>query len=45
MILQRNSFQTKEQDRNTKDQLNEEKISNLPEKEFRMMIVMMIQDI
>ena len=35
----------KEQDKNPPDQTNEEEISNLPEKEFRVMIVKMIQNI
>ena len=35
----------KEQDKNLQEQLNEEKIGNLPEKEFRVMIVKMIQDV
>ena len=34
----------KEQDKNLQEKLNEE-ISNLPEKEFRVMIVNMIQDL
>ena len=38
-------LQTKEQDKNLQKQLSEEKISNLPEKEFRVMIVKMIQDL
>ena len=33
----------KEQDTNLQEQLNEEEIGNLPEKEFRVMIVKMIQ--
>ena len=33
----------KEQGQNTPDLLNEEEIGNLPEKEFRIMIVKMIQ--
>ena len=37
-------FQTKEQDKNTQKPLNDEEIGNLPEKEFRVMIVKMIQD-
>ena len=40
-----NMLQTKEQDKNLQKQLSEEKISNLPEKEFRVMIVKMIQDL
>ena len=35
----------KEQDKNTEKQLNEVDIGNLPEKEFRIMIVKMIQDL
>ena len=35
----------KEQDKNLQDQINEEEISNLPEKEFRVMIVKMIQNL
>ena len=35
----------KEQDKIPKKQLNEVEISNLPEKEFRIMIVKMIQDL
>ena len=35
----------KEQDKNLRDQINEEEIGNLPEKEFRIMIVKMIQDL
>ena len=35
----------KEQDKNLQDQINEEEIGNLPEKEFRVMIVKMIQNL
>ena len=35
----------KEQDKSLQEKLNEEEISNLPEKEFRVMIVKMIQDL
>ena len=35
----------KEQDKSLQEQLNEEEIGNLPEKEFRVMIVMMTQDL
>ena len=35
----------KEQGKNLQDQINEEKIGNLPEKEFRVMVVKMIQNI
>ena len=37
--------QMKEQGKNPPDQTNEEEIGNLPEKEFRVMIVKMIQNI
>ena len=39
---QRNTAQMKEQGRNSQDQINEEEISNLPEREFRIMIVKML---
>ena len=35
----------KEQDKTSEKQLNEVEIGNLPEKEFRIMIVKMIQDL
>ena len=35
----------KEQDKTPEKQLNELEVGNLPEKEFRMMIVKMIQDL
>ena len=37
--------QMKGQDKTPKKQLNEGEIGNLPEKEFRIMIVKMIQDL
>ena len=40
---QRNTTQMKEQGRNSRDQINEEEISNLPEREFRIMIAKMLQ--
>ena len=43
MRRQRNTLQAKEQDKNPQDQLNEEEIGKLREKEFRVMIVKMIQ--
>ena len=43
MRWQRIMLQTKEQDRNPQEQLTEEEIGNLPEKEFIVMIVQMIQ--
>ena len=38
-------LQTKEQGKNLQDQINEDKICNLPAKEFRVMIVKMIQNL
>ena len=38
-------LQTKEQGKNLQYQINEDKIGNLPEKEFRVMIVKMIQNL
>ena len=35
----------KEQGKNLQDQINEEEIGNLPEKEFRVVIVKMIQNL
>ena len=43
MKRQRAMYQMKEQDKTPEKQLNEMEISNLPEKEFRIMIVKMIQ--
>ena len=45
MKMQRNATQTKQQARNTEVQINEEEISKLPEKEFRIMIVKMIKNL
>ena len=45
MKRQRNTTQMKEQTRNTEVQINEEEICNLPEKEFRIIIVKMIKNI
>ena len=44
MRRQRNTQQMKEQSKNPPDQTNDEEIGNLPEKEFRVMIVKMIQN-
>ena len=38
-------YQMKEQDKTPEKQLNEVEIGNLPEKEFRIMILKMIQDL
>ena len=45
MTRQRNRQQMKEQGKNPPDQTNEEEIGSLPEKEFRVMIVNMIQNL
>ena len=45
MKRQRNVVQVKEQTRNIEVQINEEEIDKEPEKEFRIMIVKMIQNL
>ena len=45
MERQRAMYHMKEQDKTPEKKLNEMEIGNLPEKEFRIMIVKMIQDI
>ena len=45
MKRQRTLYQMKEQDKTREKQRNEVEIGNLPEKEFRIMIVKMIQDL
>ena len=45
MKMQRNTTQMKEQTRNTEVQISEEEIGKLPEKEFRIIIVKMIQNL
>ena len=45
MKRQRAMYQVKEQDKTPEKQLNEVEIGNLPEKEFRIMIVKMIQEL
>ena len=45
MKRQRNPAQMMGQTRNTQVQINEEEISKLPEKEFKIMIVKMIQNL
>ena len=44
MRRERNTRQMKKQGKNPPDQTNEEEIGRLPEKEFRVMIVKMIQN-
>ena len=45
MRQQRIMYQMKEQDKTPEEQLNEVEIGNLPKKQFRVMIVKMIQDL
>ena len=45
MKRQRNTTQMKEQTRNTEVRISEEEIGKLPEKEFRIIIVKMIQNL
>ena len=45
MRKQRNTQQMKEQSKRPPDQTNEEEIRSLPEKEFRVIIVKMIQNL
>ena len=45
MRIQKNTQQMKEQGKNTPDLTNEEEIGSLTEKEFRIMIVKMIQNL
>ena len=45
MKRQRTMHKMKEQDKTQEKQLNEVEIGNLPEKEFKIMIVKMLQDL
>ena len=45
MKRQRNTQQVKEQDKSPPNQTKEEDIGNLPDKEFQIMIVKMIQNL
>ena len=45
MRQKKSMSQMKEQGKNIQDQINEEEIGNLPEKEFKVMIVKMIQNL
>ena len=45
MKTQRTMYQIREQDKTPEKQVNKVEIGNLPEKEFRIMIVKMIQDL
>ena len=43
--MTKDMLQNKQQGKNLQDQINEEETGNLPEKEFRVMIVKMIQNL
>ena len=45
MKPEKNMLQTKEQGKNLQHQINEDEIGNLPEKELRVMIVKMIENL
>ena len=45
MKRQRNNVKMEENAKNVQDQINEEEIGKLPEKELRVMIIIMIQNI
>ena len=45
MKRERNTQQVKEQDKCPSNQIKEEEIGNLPDKEFRIMIVKMIENL
>ena len=45
MKMKRAMYQMKEQDKTPETQLNEVEIGNLPEKEFKLMIMKIIQDL
>ena len=45
MKRQRNTTQMKEKPRNTEVQIKEEELGKLPEKEFRIVIIMMIKNL
>ena len=44
MTRQRNTIQMKQQTRNREVQINEEEIGKLPEKEFRIMVLKMMEN-
>ena len=45
MRLQRNMFQTKEQDKTPEEELSEMEISNLCNKDFKVMIIKMFKEL
>ena len=45
MKRQKNTLQMKKQGKNLQDQIHEDEIGDLPEKEFKVMIVKMIQNL
>lgn len=42
MRIHRNMYQTKEQEKNSSKELNGTEISNLPDKEFKTMVIKML---
>ena len=45
MKRQRNMFQMKEQNKTSERELNKKKISNLPDKEFKVMVIKMLTEL
>ena len=45
MRRQRNTFQTKEPDKTSGKKLNEIEISNLPDKEFKVIVIKMLTEL
>ena len=44
-MRQRNIFQMKEQDKNLQKELNKKEISNLPDKEFKVIVIKMLMEL
>ena len=45
MKKQRNTFQMREQDKTLEENLNERELSNLPEKEFKVIVIKMLTEL
>lgn len=45
MRIHRNMYQTKEQEKNSSKELNGTEISNLPDKEFKTMVIKMLNNL
>ena len=45
MRSQRNRFQMKEQDKTPEEELNGVEVSNLPDKEFKVMVIKMLTEL